>query len=66
MISRSAILAIQVNGKMRGTIQIQSDSSQEQVLGMAQADPHIAKYIQGTISKIIFVPNKILNLIVSS
>lgn len=64
--SGSAVVAVQINGKMRGTIQIQSDSSQDQVLSMAQADPHIAKYIQGTITKIIFVPNKILNLIVSS
>lgn len=45
MISGSAILAIQINGKMRGTITAQTGLTQDQALEIVQADEKIAKYI---------------------
>jgi leucyl-tRNA synthetase len=58
-------MAIQVNGKTRGTVEIPVGSTKEVVMEAALHDEKIAKYIAGkTITKEIFVPNKIFNLIV--
>jgi leucyl-tRNA synthetase len=58
-----ATIAVQVNGKMRGTIQIPSGSGQEIALNTALADPNIARFVAGTPKKIIFVPGRLLSLV---
>jgi len=60
-------LAVQVNGKVRATLQIRLDEkeSQEQIVAQAKALPEIAKYLANSAAKkIIFVPGKILNFVV--
>jgi leucyl-tRNA synthetase len=63
--SGSVTLAIQINGKMRWTITVDPRASQDQVLQLAQADEKIAKYIVWQIIKVIFIQDKILNIIVN-
>ncbi len=54
-------LPVQVNGKLKGLIKIQKDSTQAQVLEVLnQQLPNIASL---NVKKIVFVPNKILNII---
>ncbi|HEX8849528.1 MAG TPA: leucine--tRNA ligase [Gemmatimonadaceae bacterium] len=57
-------LAVQVNGKLRGTIQVTRDISQDGALAAALAEPNIAKFVQGAPKKVIFVPGRLLNLVV--
>ena len=57
-------MAVQILGKVRGTITIQKNASQEEALEKAKANPDISKYITGEIKKVIYVPGRILNLIV--
>jgi leucyl-tRNA synthetase len=57
-------IAVQVNGKTRGTIQIAAGEGQEPALAAALGDPNIAKFVTGTPKKIIFVPGRLLNLVV--
>ena len=60
-------IAVQVNGKMRGTVLMDADLSDEQVIANAVADEKIAKFLQklgGNIVKTIVVKNKLVNLIV--
>jgi len=58
-------IAVQVSGKMRGTVEMPVDSEQDAVFAAATSDPKIAKFIEGNqIIKVIFVKNKILNVIV--
>ena len=57
-------LPVQFNGKMRDTIKVQENISQEDVLKFIKEDKKLSTYITGEIKKVIFVPNKIINIIV--
>ena len=57
-------LAVQVNGKLRGTIEVAADAAREQVEALALAEPNAAKFMEGlTVRKIIIVPGKIVNIV---
>jgi leucyl-tRNA synthetase len=57
-------IAVQVGGKMRGTVQLAVGATQDAALAAAMIDPSIAKFVTGTPKKIIFVPGRLLNLVV--
>ena len=58
-------IAVQVGGKLRGTVAMPVDSAQDAVVATALADPKVAKFTEGMeIVKVIHVPNKLVNLIV--
>jgi leucyl-tRNA synthetase len=57
-------LVVQVNGKLRGKLRVAVDITQEAVWAMAQADEGIAKFITGEPKKVIFVPKRLLNIVV--
>ena len=65
-LERDAVtLAVQVNGKLRGTIEAAVDASREALEAMALAEPHVAVLLQGkTVRKVIVVPGKIVNIVV--
>jgi leucyl-tRNA synthetase len=57
--------AVQVNGKLRGHISVPPDSSQELVQERALADEKVRAAIAGkTVVKPIFVPGKLVNIVV--
>jgi leucyl-tRNA synthetase len=57
-------MPVQVNGKLICTIETSKDTNQEQALEIAKQNEKFARAIQEkSISKIIFVPNKILSII---
>lgn len=59
------IYVVQVNGKLRGRFELPKDQTQETVLKAALGNPTIAKYVEGAnLQKVIFVPNKLLNLVI--
>jgi len=65
MVRDSVTLAVQVNGKLRGTIEVAADASRELIESLAKAEPNTAKFLEGaTIRKIIIVPGKIINIVV--
>jgi leucyl-tRNA synthetase len=56
---------VQVNGKHRATIGVPVDSTEDQVLEAARSNPAVMKYLSGkSIAKRIYVPGRILNLVV--
>ena len=58
-------MAVQVNGKVRGLIQIPIDADGETAKTLAMEDEKIKMFIEGkTIVKEIFVPGKIFNIVV--
>jgi len=57
---------VQVNGKLRGSWELPKDKTKEEILSLAKAEPKVAKYLEGEIKKVIFVPNKLLNVVVKS
>ena len=64
-IADEVTVAIQVNGKVRGSISVERTASKEDVEKMALAVENVQKHIEGkTIVKIIVVPGKIVNIVV--
>jgi leucyl-tRNA synthetase len=57
-------LAVQVNGKLRGTVQVARDITQETALATAMADPQVAKFVTTDPKKVVFVPGRLLNIVV--
>jgi leucyl-tRNA synthetase len=58
-------IAVQINGKLRDTIMVAADSNQEAVEKAAFESTRIASYTsQGQIVKKIYVPGRILNIVV--
>ena len=59
-------IAVQVNGKVRGTIKIPADASKEEALVTAKTTESVAKYLEEkTLRREIYVPGKIVNLVVN-
>jgi leucyl-tRNA synthetase len=60
-----ATLAVQVNGKVRGTIEVAPGISEEEALRLAREEPNVARHLDGqTIRRVIYVPDRLLNLVV--
>ncbi|MEW6776288.1 MAG: leucine--tRNA ligase [Bdellovibrionota bacterium] len=58
-------IAVQVSGKVRGKVQVPRDASEALVKEAALQDEGVRKYVEGKdFKKVIFVPNRILNLVV--
>ncbi len=57
-------MAVQVNGKTRGTISVAKGVGQEQAIESAMADAGIAKFVTRPAKKVIFVPGRMLNILV--
>ena len=58
-------IAIQVNGKLRATIHISPELSQEEVSERALADQNVQRFVEGKkIVKIVYVPERLLNVVV--
>ena len=58
-------MAVQVLGKLKGTINVPVDSEQDFVVETAKQNEKVARAIDGkTIVKVILVKNKLVNLIV--
>ena len=57
-------IAVQVNGKLRATLEVVPEITQEEILTMAKADENVARNLMGTLVKEIYVPGKIVNFVV--
>ena len=65
VIDETISIAIQINGKLRGSIQIQRDATEEEVTALARDLPNIKKAIEEKeVRKVIVVPNKIINFVI--
>jgi leucyl-tRNA synthetase len=59
-------IPVQVNGRLRGKVKVAAGTAEEAVVKLAQADAAIAHHLNGKhIVKRIFVPGKLLNLVVA-
>ena len=59
-------LVVQVNGKLRGRIEVAADTDKDLILTMARDEPSVAKFLQGMVEKkAIVVPQKLVNLVVA-
>ena len=65
LVEDTVTIAVQVNGKLRGTVQAPADSDEAAVTRLAKADPKIAANLEGKqLVKTIYVPGKLLSFVV--
>ncbi|MBM3317760.1 MAG: leucine--tRNA ligase [Candidatus Eisenbacteria bacterium] len=58
-------IAVQVLGKLRGTVRVARDAAQDAVRAAAVADEGVARHLEEkTIVKVIYVPNRLVNFVV--
>jgi leucyl-tRNA synthetase len=57
-------LVVQVNGKVRGKVRVALDVTQDAAMSVAMADAGIAKFVVGDVKKVIYVPKRLLNVVV--
>ncbi|WP_213992824.1 leucine--tRNA ligase [Sodalis sp. dw_96] len=65
MVENDKLVVIQVNGKLRGRITVPADADEALVRERAAREHLVAKYLEGVqVRKVIYVPGKLLNLVV--
>ena len=66
LLKTSSIIVIQVNGKVRGKIEVSVGSNDDTVKSQALEHENVQKFIAGKkVKKIIIIPNKIVNIVIS-
>src|SRR5690606_37524792 len=58
-------IPVQVNGKMRGRINVPADADQDTVIAIAREDDNVKRHLEGqNVRRAIYVPGRILNFVV--
>ena len=66
LLGETVEIPVQVNGRLRGRIEMPRDAAQDAVLETAEANENVARYLAaGSVRKVIFVPGKLINLVVA-
>jgi len=66
LVAESVTIAVQVMGKLRGTIEAPPNAPAETVIAAAEVEPNVAKALEGKrIVKRVHVPNRIVNFVVA-
>lgn len=62
--SDSMVMAVQVNGKVRGEIEVPTGTDNDTIKQMAVQHESVAKFITGEPKKVIVVPNKLVSVVI--
>jgi leucyl-tRNA synthetase len=61
------LIPVQVNGKMRGRIEVAADASEAEVLELAKRDENVARHLEGkALKREIYVRGRIVNLVIGN
>ena len=67
LISDEFTLIVQVNGKLRAKIEVSASADKETIQTIATADQHVQQFIIGkNIKKVIYIPKKLMNIVVGN
>lgn len=59
-------IVVQVNGKLRGHIEVQANADPKEIEMLVLQDPHIQRHIEGKkITKVVVVPKRLVNIVVA-
>ena len=65
LVTDTITIAVQINGKLRGEIEIAPDEAEAAVVEAAQANDKVKAHLEGQeVVKTIYVPGKIVNIVV--
>jgi leucyl-tRNA synthetase len=63
--SKASTIVIQINGRVRSHLMVIGTLPEEQIKKMAFDDDKIKRHLEGkTVKKTVYVPNRILNIVV--
>jgi leucyl-tRNA synthetase len=66
LISEMLQIPVQINGKMRGRIDVPADADEERVIALARADENVLRYLVGKeLKRAIYVRGRIVNFVVN-
>ncbi|MFR0675647.1 leucine--tRNA ligase [Enterobacterales bacterium AW_CKDN230030176-1A_HGKHYDSX7] len=64
LVQDSLVLVVQVNGKLRGQIELPAGASREETEAAARANENVLRFTEGlAIRKVIVVPGKLVNIV---
>jgi leucyl-tRNA synthetase len=64
LVAESVTIAVQVMGKLRGTVEMPPNAQADAVIAAAEAEPNVAKALEGKrVVKRVHVPNRIVNFV---
>lgn len=65
LVADTLTLAVQVNGKLRGQVEVSASADDASILAAAKAEPNVARYVgESQIVREIVVPGKLVNLVI--
>ncbi len=66
LVANEITLVVQVNGKVRGKVEVPVAAEKGELEAAAQTDPNVQRFIEGKqVKKIIIVPKRLINIVVS-
>ena len=63
-VENTITIAVQVNGKLRGEIEIAKDTDPEEVKKQALAHENVVRFVTGEPKKVIYVPGRLVSVVV--
>lgn len=64
LVSSEVTIVVQVNGKVRAKVQVATGATEDDVKNLAIQDENVQKFVEGEPKKIIYVQDKLLNIVV--
>lgn len=63
LVDDTATYVVQINGKLRGRFDLPKDKTEAELMKLVRQKPELEKYLEGEVIKTVFVPNKLLNIV---
>ncbi len=63
LVDETSTYVVQVNGKLRGRFDLPKGVGEEELLELVRANPEVQKHLVGEILRTVFVPDKLLNIV---
>ena len=65
LLTDTETIVVQVNGKLRATLQLPRGSTEQEVVAAAMADAKVTAFLDGaTVKKTIYIPSKLVNIVI--
>ena len=64
LVQETKVMPVQVNGRLRGQIEVAIDADRDEIANAALKDPGVLRHVEGkTVKKTIIVPEKLVNIV---
>jgi leucyl-tRNA synthetase len=65
LVRETVTIAVQVNGRTRGQLELAPDASEQEAVSSAKEVPSVQSYLKGMpIKRVVYVPSRIINIVV--